>query len=254
MTKTKRLSPAGYLQFPWKLHRLLDDVAKSGDDKLISWLPGNKAFKVHNREEFAGRVMPKYFSSAKFKTFQRSLNLWGFEVVSTGSDKGAFYHKYFVRGEPELCEKMSRLKIKGNQSTRARFNEFQVQTKESNRTQATMSGISSHIRDRKSPTSTVINPSPFPGQQIQAPMLSLLRMSLIEKQLLLQHAYEQQRRETLLRMSLQTPLLSTLNQQPFSSLPTVTPRTISPTIQPKPDPLHTMALAASIASDTVESS
>ena len=114
------------LQFPWKLHRLLEEAELTGDDRVISWLPGSKAFKVHDREEFARRIMPVYFTSAKYKTFQRSLNLWGFESVPKGPDRGACYHKYFVRGNPNLCEKMRRVKIKGQPGTTGMFNEIQT--------------------------------------------------------------------------------------------------------------------------------
>ena len=50
--------------------------------------------------------MPGYFASQKYKTFQRSLNLWGFESVSKGPERGACYHQYFVKGHPELCHSM----------------------------------------------------------------------------------------------------------------------------------------------------
>lgn len=102
------------VQFPWKLHQLLEDSERNGDATVISWLPDGKAFKVHNKQEFSKRVMPAYFNSSKHKTFQRSLNLWGFEKINTGPNKGACYHPFFIRGEPDLCHSMMRVKIKGN--------------------------------------------------------------------------------------------------------------------------------------------
>jgi len=57
--------------------------------------------------------MPIYFTSSKFKTWQRSLNLWGFETLIRGDEKGACRHPDFVRGKPQLCKKMTRVKIKG---------------------------------------------------------------------------------------------------------------------------------------------
>lgn len=101
-------------QFPWKLHDLLDQVDKDGLSHIISWLPGGKAFKVHKKEEFCNKIMPHYFASNKYKTWQRSLNLWGFESVVRGPDKGACHHRSFVRGHPDLCKNMTRVKIKGS--------------------------------------------------------------------------------------------------------------------------------------------
>ncbi len=94
------------LQFPWKLHEMLHLAEKNGKTAIISWLPGGNGFKVHDKENFCSEIMPGYFASQKYKTFQRSLNLWGFESVAKGPDRGACYHQYFVKGHPELCHNM----------------------------------------------------------------------------------------------------------------------------------------------------
>mmetsp|Transcript_24440 Transcript_24440/g.43354 ORF Transcript_24440/g.43354 Transcript_24440/m.43354 type:complete len:452 (-) Transcript_24440:609-1964(-) len=104
------------LQFPWKLHEMLNYAEMNGKDDVISWLPGGKGFRVHKKEEFCEEVMPIFFASKKYKTFQRSLNLWGFESVSKGSNRGACYHDCFLKGRPELCHSMTRVKIKGQGS------------------------------------------------------------------------------------------------------------------------------------------
>jgi hypothetical protein len=100
------------MHFPWKLHELLEETGK-GHSTVVSWLPGGKAFKVHKKEYFCDQLMPAFFNSSKYKTFQRSLNLWGFKSVSRGPDKGACYHQFFVRGNVDLCKNMIRIKIKG---------------------------------------------------------------------------------------------------------------------------------------------
>jgi len=106
------------LQFPWKLHEMLHLAETNGKTNIISWLPGGNGFKVHNKELFCEEIMPGYFASQKYKTFQRSLNLWGFESVAKGPDRGACYHQYFVKGHPELCHNMTRVKIKGQSNPR----------------------------------------------------------------------------------------------------------------------------------------
>ena len=80
---------AQQLRFPWKLHLLLErceyenasSVAASGGvgvprDPPIGWLPDGKSFKVHDKERFIKEVMPSFFGTQSFKTFQRNLNLW----------------------------------------------------------------------------------------------------------------------------------------------------------------------------------
>lgn len=51
-------------------------------------------------------------------SFQRQLNLYGFQRLLTGSDKGAYYHSCFVRGQPRLCKGMIRQKVKGTKVRR----------------------------------------------------------------------------------------------------------------------------------------
>ena len=94
------------MQFPWKLHEMLTMVNQTGQEDVVSWLPGGKGFKVHKKLEFCRDIMPVYFNSSKYKTFQRSLNLWGFESISKGADRGACFHPLFLQNQPDLCKNM----------------------------------------------------------------------------------------------------------------------------------------------------
>lgn len=84
---------AQQLRFPWKLHLLLERCEYEHQQKMaayaaecknpasipdmpISWLPDGKSFKVHDKERFVREVMPSFFGTQSFKTFQRNLNLW----------------------------------------------------------------------------------------------------------------------------------------------------------------------------------
>jgi hypothetical protein len=90
----------------WKLHKLLEETGK-GHSIAVSWLPGGKASKVHKKEDLYAS-----FNSSKYKTFQRSLNLWGVKSVCGGHNRGASYQRSFFRGNTDLCKKMIRVKIK----------------------------------------------------------------------------------------------------------------------------------------------
>ena len=92
--------------FPWKLHCLLEN---NDYQEIISWLPGNK-FKVHDRKAFVKHIMPDHLGFTTFNSFQSNLSHLGFMRVKTGSDKGAYHHKFFVREKPWLCEKIGRVK------------------------------------------------------------------------------------------------------------------------------------------------
>ena len=101
-------------QFPWKLHEMLDLVEKRGQDTIVSWLPGGRAFRVHMPDLFVEKVMKLCFNQTKYKSFQRQLNLWGFErKTKECGEKGAYFHPLFLRGRRDLCQEMARQKVKG---------------------------------------------------------------------------------------------------------------------------------------------
>lgn len=104
--------------FPWKLHHILEYTETSGLNGIVSWTPTRTGFKVHNPDAFDQHIMPLYFNQTKYKSFQRQLNIWGFYRTKAGPEKGSYTHPCFVRGMPELCQKMKRTKIKGIYSKR----------------------------------------------------------------------------------------------------------------------------------------
>jgi hypothetical protein len=100
-------------QFPWKLHEMLDLVEKGGEESIVSWLPSGRAFKVHLPDLFVEKIMKLSFNQTKYKSFQRQLNLWGFERNTKECvEKGAYCHPLFIRGRRDQCQEMARQKIK----------------------------------------------------------------------------------------------------------------------------------------------
>lgn len=55
-----------------------------------------------------------YFRHGKVSSFYRQLNIYDFQRVLKGPDEHSYYHKYFVRDQPELLRKIERKPIKGN--------------------------------------------------------------------------------------------------------------------------------------------
>jgi len=67
-------------QFPRRLYLMLESEAKlqatsSDYESIISWSDSGKAFKITNAASFSSEVLPKYFRTSKFSSFQRNLNL-----------------------------------------------------------------------------------------------------------------------------------------------------------------------------------
>lgn len=61
------------MRFPWKLHLLLQ---QNKDASIVSWMPDGKSFLIHNKDRFSNELLPEFFGTTNFKTFQRNLNLW----------------------------------------------------------------------------------------------------------------------------------------------------------------------------------
>jgi len=108
-------------QFARRLYEMLQSEAKAvaspDKDAFISWSESGFAFQILDVDGFTSSVLPKYFRTKKFSSFQRNLNLYGFTKVRRGPDTDMYAHQSFIRGKPELllnlrkCSATSRRKI-----------------------------------------------------------------------------------------------------------------------------------------------
>ena len=100
--------------FLWKLHEMLNDCEKTGDDHIVSWMEEGRSFRVHKPKSFMEKIVPHYFKQSKFKSFQRQLHLYDFVRTPRGIFAGAYAHPLFIRGDKSLCLSLSPHKIKGD--------------------------------------------------------------------------------------------------------------------------------------------
>lgn len=101
------------IPFPVKLHNMLDQIELDGLAHVVSWQPHGRCFVVHEPKEFVEHVMPRYFKQTKIASFQRQLNLYGFNRLTGGLDKGGYYHELFLRSNRSLAYDIHRIRIKG---------------------------------------------------------------------------------------------------------------------------------------------
>ena len=106
--------------FPVKLYDMLQNAQELGIEKAVSWQPHGRCFVVHDPQAFL-MIIPNFFNFTKIASFQRQLNLYGFQRLTKGLDKSGYYHQYFLRGRPDLLSKMVRVKVKGTK-VRAKSN------------------------------------------------------------------------------------------------------------------------------------
>ena len=76
------------VSFPLKLHTVLEQVEADGFGHIISWQPHGRCFVIHKPKEFTETVMPRYFRQSKLTSFQRQLNLYGYQRITRGNDSG----------------------------------------------------------------------------------------------------------------------------------------------------------------------
>jgi len=95
-----------------RLRVMLSDASRHGYQFVVSWAPHGKAFMIHDRPYFSSKIMPSYFKS-KFTSFRQSLRNHGFaQIGGNGWDEGAYYHKHFLRDEPQLCQGLTQDQMK----------------------------------------------------------------------------------------------------------------------------------------------
>ena len=107
--------------FPLKLHNMLAhiDLYESELSSIVSWQPHGRCFLVHNIKAFTADVLHRFFQQKKYASFQRQLNLYGFNRITSGPDRGSYYHELFLRGKTVLCRGINRMKVKGTGSRMA---------------------------------------------------------------------------------------------------------------------------------------
>eukprot|EP00578_Thalassiosira_sp_NH16_P010785 CAMPEP_0181121038 /NCGR_PEP_ID=MMETSP1071-20121207/24510_1 /TAXON_ID=35127 /ORGANISM="Thalassiosira sp., Strain NH16" /LENGTH=481 /DNA_ID=CAMNT_0023205801 /DNA_START=231 /DNA_END=1676 /DNA_ORIENTATION=- len=101
--KPSRLQP----NFPAKLHAI---VSNPNYQHIICWQPHGRSWKIVDKHLLSTVICPKHFAHAKFESFNRSVNGWGFKrLLNPGPDCKSYYHECFLRGRPELTKLMQRL-------------------------------------------------------------------------------------------------------------------------------------------------
>jgi hypothetical protein len=64
-------------QFPRRLYHMLETESEqtSDENRLITWSPSGTAFLIEDSVLFSSVILPKYFKTNVFSSFQRNMNL-----------------------------------------------------------------------------------------------------------------------------------------------------------------------------------
>ena len=100
-------------KFPDILHEILQNQSDDIVSSIISWLPGGAGFIINNKRDFEDVILLTYFNGIKFRSFQRQLNIYGFERLEKGyHDTYAYRHNFFVQDQANLINYMKRVPVK----------------------------------------------------------------------------------------------------------------------------------------------
>jgi len=77
-------------KFPVKLYAIL---AQKEFHDIISWMPHGRSWKVLKPNLFESMVMPLFFEYSNYHSFNRLVNAWSFRRISSGPDRGSYYHE-----------------------------------------------------------------------------------------------------------------------------------------------------------------
>jgi len=89
------------------------------DPTIASWSNNGEFIEIKDSLQFESQIMPIFFESEKFSSFNRQLNFYGFrkmpapEVQKKAHEMSTkkmlrFYHKFFQKNKPELMANITR--------------------------------------------------------------------------------------------------------------------------------------------------
>ncbi|KAL3935310.1 MAG: hypothetical protein SGARI_003030 [Bacillariaceae sp.] len=109
LTQGNIIRASGWIRsqrFPVKLYALLAQPALA---HIITWMPHGRSWKVLKPKLFETSILPVFFESDNYHSFNRVVNAWSFRRKSAGADRGSYFHELFLRGKPHLQKHMRRL-------------------------------------------------------------------------------------------------------------------------------------------------
>ncbi|KAI7897195.1 uncharacterized protein EV154DRAFT_489277 [Mucor mucedo] len=120
VTTTTPQAPTLQKNVPPFLNKLYSMVSDPESDELICWAEDGVSFFVNRQEDFARKVLPRFFKHKKFSSFVRQLNMYGFHkvphlqqgVLETDgeSERWEFSNPHFQRDQPDRLLLVNRKK------------------------------------------------------------------------------------------------------------------------------------------------
>jgi len=91
------------LPFPLKLHYIIEQ-----EPTVLKWNSDKKSFRIIDEDALVGRILLKHFRTARFSSFTRNLNIYGFKKIAKGEFAGSYFHHDFSEGGIDVIALMKR--------------------------------------------------------------------------------------------------------------------------------------------------
>lgn len=75
---------------------------------IVHWFKNGTAFKIVSRQDLEDFVLPKYYNTNNFTSFQRQLNMYDFHKKSRSSKEIIFQNENFKMGRQDLLPLVKR--------------------------------------------------------------------------------------------------------------------------------------------------
>jgi hypothetical protein len=102
LNKTRERQGGITFTFPIRLYSMLQELSSTGVlSDIVKWSTTGDSFVILKPKEFTKSLLPQYFRTHKFSSFQRQLNAYGFtkfNLYACQDDYHVYYHKHFLRG------------------------------------------------------------------------------------------------------------------------------------------------------------
>jgi hypothetical protein len=106
--KTRERQGGITFTFPIRLYTMLQELSTTGMfSDIVKWSTTGDSFVILKPKNFTKSLLPQYFRTHKFSSFQRQLNAYGFTKFNLYACQDD-YHVYFLRGNCDLLSLVKR--------------------------------------------------------------------------------------------------------------------------------------------------